>query len=79
MFVLVGFAVGYVVGAQQGKEGLHKLITSFTEIQQSPEFAAGVETAKGMVGQIIQQTLSTGTGLVTGEVKEVVGRRLRAA
>lgn len=79
MLALVGFAVGYVVGAQQGREGLAKLVNSFTEIQKSEEFAAMVETATGMVGQILQQAIATGTGLVSGEVKDVVSRRLRAA
>lgn len=79
MLALVGFAVGYVVGAQQGREGLTKLIGSFSDIQKSEEFASILETAQGMVGQILQQALSTGTGLVSGEVKDVVNRRLRVA
>lgn len=79
MLALVGFAVGYVVGAQQGREGLNKLITSFTDIQKSEEFAALVETAQAMVGQMLQQAIQAGAGVLSGEVKDVVGRRLRAA
>jgi hypothetical protein len=79
MLALVGFAVGYVVGAQAGKEGLERLVGSFQAIQKSEEFAAMVETAQSMLGGILRQAFETGTGVVAGEVKGVVNRRLRVA
>ena len=75
MFALVGFAVGYVVGVQQGKEGMAKLIDSWKHIQGSEEFAAAIESARAMAGGLLKQALETGGG----EVKSVVNRRLRAA
>lgn len=75
MFALVGFAVGYVVGVQHGREGMAQLINSIKAIQSSEEFAALVETSKSLIGAAIQQAVQTGTG----EVKGAVNRRLRAA
>lgn len=79
MMALVGFAVGYVVGVQQGKEGMARLISSFQQIQGSEEFAAALASGREMGMALLKQALSTGTGIVSGEVKDVVGRRLRVA
>lgn len=79
MMALVGFAVGYVVGVQQGREGMERLIASWKHIQGSEEFAAAIETGKTMAMSLLKQAFETGTGVVSGEVKSVVNRRLRAA
>ena len=79
MMALVGFAIGYVVGVQQGKEGMAKLVDSFNEIRASEEFAAALESGREMVFAIVKQAFEAGTGIVGGEVKGVVNRRLRAA
>ncbi len=79
MLALVGFAVGYAVGAQAGKEGLERLVGSWQAIQRSDEFAAMLDTAREMFSGALRQAFETGTGVVAGEVKGVVNRRLRAA
>ena len=79
MMALMGFAVGYVVGVQQGREGMERLIASWKHIQGSEEFAAAIETGKTMAISLLKQAFETGTGVVSGEVKSVVNRRLRAA
>ena len=79
MMALVGFAVGYVVGVQQGKEGMERLVASWKHIQGSEEFAAAIETGRTMAMSLLKQAFETGTGVVSGEVKSVVNRRLRAA
>lgn len=79
MMALVGFAIGYVVGVQQGKEGMARLVSSWQQIQGSEEFAAAIATGREMAIGLVKQALSTGTGIVSGEVKDVVGRRLRVA
>jgi hypothetical protein len=79
MMALVGFAVGYVVGVQQGKEGMTRLIASWREIQGSEEFAAALETGREMLVGLAKQVFETGTGMVTGEMKDAVNRRLRVA
>jgi hypothetical protein len=75
MLALVGFAVGYVVGAQSGRDGMAKVVSAWQQIQTSDEFAAAVETGKSLVAQTLRSALSVGTG----EVKTLVDRRLRAA
>lgn len=79
MMALVGFAVGYVVGVQQGKEGMEKLISSWQQIQGSDEFAAAIESGKEMLGSLLKQALQTGSGVLSGEARNAVNRRLRAA
>ena len=79
MMALVGFAVGYVVGVQQGKEGMAKLVSSWQHIQHSEEFAAAIESGRTMIGGLLKQAFETGSGVVAGEVKGVVNRRLRVA
>ena len=79
MLALVGFAFGYAVGAQQGKEGLQRLMSSWQAIQKSEEFAAMMETAREMLTGVVRQAFETGTGVIAGEVKGVVNRRLRVA
>jgi hypothetical protein len=79
MMALVGFAVGYVVGVQQGKEGMERLVSSWKHIQGSEEFSAAIESGRTMIGGLLKQALTTGTGVVSGEVKSVVNRRLRVA
>jgi hypothetical protein len=79
MMALMGFAVGYVVGVQQGREGMERLIASWKHIQGSEEFAAAIETGKTMAMSLLKQAFETGTGVLSGEVKSVVNRRLRAA
>jgi hypothetical protein len=79
MMALVGFAVGYVVGVQQGKEGMERLVSSWKHIQGSEEFSAAIESGRTMLGGLLKQALTTGTGVVSGEVKSVVNRRLRVA
>lgn len=79
MMALMGFAVGYMVGAEQGREGMDRLIASWKHIRGSDEFAAAIDTAKMMAVSFLKQAFETGTGVVSGEVKGVVNRRLRAA
>jgi hypothetical protein len=79
MMALVGFAIGYVVGVQQGKEGMARLIESWQQIQGSEEFAAAIQSGREMLIGIMKQAFETGTGFVSGEVKDAVNRRLRVA
>ena len=79
MMALVGFAFGYVVGVQQGKEGMARLIQSWQQIQGSEEFAAAMESGKEMIVGLLKQAFEAGTGVLSGEVKGAVNRRLRVA
>jgi hypothetical protein len=79
MMALVGFAIGYVVGVEHGKEGMAKLLDSWKEIQGSEEFAAALQSGREMLIGMAKQAFEAGTGMVSGEVKGVVNRRLRVA
>ena len=79
MMALVGFAVGYVLGVQQGKEGMARLIESWRQIQGSEEFAAALEAGREMLVGVVKQVFEAGTGMVTGDMKDAVNRRLRVA
>jgi uncharacterized membrane protein YczE len=78
VLTLVGFAVGYAVGCQQGKEGYDKLMRSIATVRHSDEFAAAIETARSLFGSVLRQAFEMGSGVVAGEVKSA-GRRLRVA
>jgi hypothetical protein len=78
MLALVGFAVGYLVGAKAGQDGLNQLMKAWQTIQSSEEFAAMIETGRGLVTQAARQAFETGGGMLAGEVKGAVDR-LRVA
>lgn len=78
MLAIVGFAVGYVVGCRAGQDGLNQLMKAWETIQSSDEFAAMIETGKGLITQAARQAFETGGGVLAGEVKGAVGR-LRVA
>lgn len=78
MLAIVGFAVGYVVGCKAGQDGLNQLLKAWETIQSSDEFAAMIETGKGLVTQAARQAFETGGGVLAGEVKGAVNR-LRVA
>ena len=75
MMVLVGFAVGYVVGAQAGREGLAQLLDAWKTVQESEEFAGLVETGRSLLTNALHSAVEMGTG----EMKDAVKSRIRAA
>lgn len=75
MMVLLGFAVGYVVGAQAGREGLARLLESWKTVQESEEFAGLVETGRSLLTNGLQSAVEMGAG----EMKDAVKSRIRAA
>jgi hypothetical protein len=78
MLALVGFALGYVVGAREGKEGLERMIASTKAVLASDEFKAALEGAQSLAGGLLKQTLNQFTGAAAGEGRNIVSR-LRAA
>ncbi|MGQ0464913.1 MAG: hypothetical protein ACT4QG_06295 [Sporichthyaceae bacterium] len=48
METLVGFAVGFLVGTKEGKEGLAKIVESWAAIRESAQFRSLIGTAAGM-------------------------------
>jgi len=78
MLALVGFALGYVVGAKEGQEGLERMIASTKAILASDEFKAFLEGAQSVAGGLLKQTIDQFSGAAAGEGLNIA-RRLRAA
>jgi hypothetical protein len=75
MMTLLGFAVGYVVGAQAGREGLAQLIEAWKTVKESEEFAGLVETGRSLLTNALHSAVEMGAG----EMKDAVKSRVRAA
>jgi hypothetical protein len=78
MLALVGFAIGYVVGAKEGQAGLERMLAATKTVLASEEFKAFLEGAQAMAGQMVKQGLEQ-VGGVAASSGGNLGRRLRAA
>jgi hypothetical protein len=78
MLALVGFALGYVVGAKEGKEGLERMIAATKTVLASEEFKAMLEGGQAMAGGMLKQAFEQFSGAAAGEGRNIVSR-LRAA
>ena len=78
MLALVGFALGYVVGAKEGREGLERMITATRTVLGSEEFKAALEGAQAMAGGLLKQAFEQFGGMAASEGRSL-SQRLRAA
>jgi len=78
MLALVGFALGYIVGAKEGEEGLQRMIAATKTVLGSDEFKAALEGAQSLAGGMLKQTLEQFGGAAAQSAGDF-GRRLRAA
>jgi hypothetical protein len=79
METLIGFVVGYLVGAKEGKGGLERLKVSVTSILASPEARRLVGEAMAVAQPVVQRASSVGLGGIGGTVvKELVNRAASA-
>ena len=78
MLAVVGFAIGYVVGAREGREGLERLVSATREVLTSEEFKALVETGRTVGMGLVKEGLAQVAGMAASETKSFTGR-LRAA
>jgi hypothetical protein len=62
METLIGFVVGYMVGANEGKGGLERLKVSVNSIIASPEARRMVAEAVALVQPVIQRASRAGLG-----------------
>ena len=81
METLIGFVVGYLVGAREGKGGLERLKVSVNSIIASPEARKLVGEAMAVAQPIAQRATSAGLGNIGGlsgiggtVVRELVNR-----
>lgn len=66
METVIGFVVGYLVGAQEGKSGLERLKASVASIASSPEARRLVGEAMAMAQPVVQKATSAGLGNISG-------------
>jgi len=78
MLALVGFALGYMVGAKEGEAGLERMISATKAVLSSDEFKAALETAQSLAGGVLKQSLERFGGVAASESRSFASR-LRAA
>ena len=78
MLALVGFALGYIVGAKEGEEGLERMIAATKHVLGSDEFKALLEGAQSLAGGLLKQSLEQFGGAAAQEGRNFT-KRLRAA
>jgi len=78
MEALIGFVVGYLVGAKEGKGGLERLRISLSAIASSPEARKLWGEAMSMAQPVAQRASSAGLsnlgGLAGPVIKQLVDR-----
>jgi hypothetical protein len=80
METVIGFAVGFIVGTQQGRDGLVKLRDSWNAISTSPEVRQAVAAGVSMAGATARQLMNGGAGKVlSGVFDKVVAQQERRA
>ena len=68
METLIGFVVGYLVGAKEGKGGLERLKASVSAIASSPEARKLFGEAMAMASPVAKKATSSGVGGIGGTV-----------
>jgi hypothetical protein len=58
METMVGFAVGFVVGTKEGRQGLAKILDSLAYIRESPELQNLVGSALGVMVPMMKELTS---------------------
>jgi uncharacterized protein (DUF697 family) len=75
MEVLIGFAIGYLVGTRQGQDGLRDVRESVDAIRNSSEVRQLVVGGASVAGSAVRQVLANGTGAALGGTVDVLVRR----
>jgi hypothetical protein len=79
METLIGFVVGYLVGAKEGKGGLERLKVSVNSILASPEARRLVAEAMTVAEPFARKASSAGLGGLGGTVVRQLVSRAAAA
>lgn len=75
METIIGFAVGYLVGSRDGKDGLERARASLRAIMNSPESKRLATGAVGVAGSVLKQASARGIGQTVGGVADLLARR----
>jgi hypothetical protein len=76
METLIGFAVGYVFGTRQGREGLANARRSWEAIRTSPEVRQMLAGGVAIAGSAFRQVLRGGAGAVLSGAVDAVTHRM---
>lgn len=89
MGAIAGFAIGYYLGTQDGREGFQRLQEAWNYISKSDDFQAMVANGTQLVGGMLRQSLSNIrvpvpggdrlTSALTEGVVDLLSRRASAA
>jgi len=79
METIVGFVAGYLVGTQQGREGLDRLRSSWNSIRTSPEVRRLAGEAVTVAEMAVRRASSGGFGGLGGTVGGVTDILVRRA
>ena len=79
METIIGFAVGYLVGSRDGKNGLERARASLQAIRNSPEAKRLTAEAIGVAGSVLKQVSARGIGQTVGGVADLIARGATAA
>jgi hypothetical protein len=77
METLIGFAVGYVVGTQQGKEWLRRMQESIEALRSSEDVRAALVTGASIAGSAVRQVLGSGAGAVASGAADALVASLK--
>jgi hypothetical protein len=78
METIVGFVLGYMAGARDGRDGLERLRTSLRAIRNSPEARKLATDALTVAEMVARRASSEGLGGTVGGVTDVLTRRATA-
>jgi hypothetical protein len=76
METIVGFVIGYLVGAQEGKGGVERLKASITSIISSPEAHRLIGEAMSVAEPVVRQASKAGLSNFGGGVGGAVVKQL---
>ncbi len=79
METVLGFAVGYLVGTKEGKDGLARLRTSLRAIANSPEARRLATEAVTMAGALAGHSSAKSAKATASAVAELAVRRIGGA
>lgn len=77
METLIGFAVGYVVGTQQGKDGLRRVQESIEALRSSEDVRAALITGASIAGSAVRQVLGNGAGAIASGAADALVASLK--
>ena len=74
METIIGFAVGFVIGTRQGREGMERLRASIQEIAGSDEVRALIGQAVALAAPVAQAAIRSARGERDGDVAQALAR-----